>query len=281
MNSTAVVVLIDQNSISKNRVKKILNSPEILENHNIKILEANNRRDIIGILNEYNYNIDLIISEMEIDPSNHFNGISLIKLIKTKRSSIPVVLLTSSCRKATITESLREGAADYILKPFRDIDLKDRLQKYINIESLTESTVLNFNLKNFLDCEIYKAKKGKYPFSLLSLQFDSSAEDESTLPRHSFYTHSELIFREIKGLFWESDIYLKHGFQSHFGYFPFCDEAQTRNVIKKIALHFKKMQEEYPQLKDYTVTCSFATYPANGKKTGDLLKILAGKNMNQ
>lgn len=277
MDNTSNIVLIDQNTIVKSRIKDILTSHEISENHNIKIFEAFSRRDIIRILTTTNYNIDLIISETEID-STSFDGIALIKLIKTKCSRIPVVILTSVSKREVITQYLREGAADYILKPFKDETMKARLLKYINIESLTESTVLSFNLKNFLDSEIYKAKKGKYPFTLLSVHFNSSAEDEATLPRNGFYAYSDLIYQEIKSLFWEADLYIQHGHQSHLGFFPFCNEAHTKTIINKISYQFQELKETEPNLENYRITYTFATYPANGQTSSDLLNILAQKS---
>ncbi|MEL7657151.1 MAG: response regulator [Bacillota bacterium] len=278
MSNTANIVLIDQNAIVKSRIKDIFSSPDISENLDIKIFEAANRREIIRILTETNYNIDLIVSEMEINSNDSFDGINLIKLVKTKRSSIPVVMLTSIGRKEVITRCLREGAADYILKPFKDEYLKERLMKYINLESLTESTVINFNLKNFLDGEIYKAKKGKYPFSLVFIRFHSSAENESALPKDSFYSYADFIYREIKSLFWKADLYIQHGFQSHLGFFPFCDETHTKIIIKKIEEKFEDLKFAEPNIIKYSITHAFVTYPINGKETQELLNFLTVKS---
>ena len=277
MRSTANIVLLDQNSIVKSRIKDIFSSSDISEHHKIVLFEAANRRDFLRIMAQTGCNIDLIISETVIDSKNNFDGISLINLVKSKRSSIPVILLTSDSRKDVITRYLREGAADYILKPFKDEYLKERLLKYINLESLTESTVINFNLKNYLDSEIYKAKKGNYVFSLLSLQFHSSAEDESELSENSFYTYSDLIFQEIKGLFWESDLYIQHGFQSHLGFFPFCDEAHIKVILRKIDKKFDALKDFEPNIGNYCIACAYATYPTDAKKTHGLLKLLDSK----
>lgn len=278
MSNTANIVLIDQNTIVKSRIRDIFASSDISENLDIKIFEASNRREVIRILNETGSNVDLIVSEMEIDTGSSFDGINLIKLVKTKRSSIPVVILTSIGRREVITQCLREGAADYILKPFKDEYLKERLLKYVNLESLTEATIINFNLKNFLDGEIYKAKKGKYPFSLLSVQFHSSAEDESELPKNCFYTYADYIYREIKSLFWEADLYIQHGFQSHLGFFPFCDESHTKLIIKKIDEKFEDLKFSEPSIINYNISHAFATYPANGKETQALLNDLTVKS---
>lgn len=271
MEKTSVVILVEPNTIVKNRIK------DVLSNHGIKIYEALNRQQVLRILLKTSYKVDLIVSEVDIDPFNNFNGINLIKMVKAKSSSIPVVVLTSNSKKEIITSCLREGASDYILKPFNDDNLRERLLKYINIEHLTESTVLTFNLKSFLDSEIYKAKKGCYFFSLMSLHFHSSAENESASP-YSFYNYSELIHTEMKSLFWDSDLYIQHGFQSHLGFFPFCDEPHTKIILNKIEEKFENIKRSEPNLRNYYITHAFATYPTNGRSTAGLLKYLANKS---
>ncbi|HVI43036.1 MAG TPA: response regulator [Anaerovoracaceae bacterium] len=114
MNNSPVVILVDPNIIVKSRIKAILASQDV------KIFEAINRHEVLSILSKSNYNVALVITEIEISTKNSFDGVSLIKLIKKMSSSIPVVVLTSICKKEVITKCLHEGIADYILKPFED-----------------------------------------------------------------------------------------------------------------------------------------------------------------
>lgn len=268
MDNLSVVVLAGHNTLVNNRLKTIF------AEQNIKIYEAYNRRELLRILYQNN-SINLILTEIEIDVKNGFDGINLIRVVKAKRSSIPVVVLTSICKKEVITKCLREGAADYILKPFKDEYLKERLLKYIDIEKLTESTVLHFNLKNFLESEIHKAKKGKYCFSLLKIQFDSVTEEESSIPNHCFYQYAESIYNEIKSLFWESDLYIQQGYQCHLGFFPFCDDRNRIFVIDKIESRFQKYKLMEPNMKDYSITYTFASYPTDGETASELLRNLS------
>ncbi len=268
MDNLPVVVLVGHNTLVNSRLKSIF------ANQNIKIYEAYNRRELLRILYQNN-NVNLILTEIEIDTKNSFDGITLIRQVKAKQSSIPVVVLTSICKKEVITKCLREGAADYILKPFKDDYLKDKLLKYIDIEKLTESTVLHFNLKNFLESEIHKAKKGKYCFTLLKVQFDSGTEEESAIPNPCFYQYAESIYNEMKSLFWESDLYIRHGYQCHLGFFPFCDEKNMILVIDKIESRFRNYKLMEPNMKDYSIAYTFASYPADGETASELLQHLA------
>lgn len=269
MSTVPVVVLVNQNTIIKSRIRNIL------PDQKIKIYEAMNQQEVLRILDANNYKVDLVISDIEIHPDNSFDGISLIQLVKKKRSSIPVIILTSIDKKDVITRCLLEGAADYILKPFEDEYLKEKLLKYINMESLTEQTILKFNLKNFLESEIYKAKKGKTCFSLLLVQFYSSSEDDATSTKYAFYHFAEPLYQQLKSLFWESDLYIQHGFQSHLGFFPFCDQKNTKIIIDKICNKFKEYKDSEPNMSSYTIIHAFVTYPSDGETASELLNQLS------
>ena len=61
------------------------------------------------------------------------DGIELFRKIKgdIKFSHIPVILLTAKSSEENIVEGLKEGAADYITKPFSLAVLKLRIQKVL------------------------------------------------------------------------------------------------------------------------------------------------------
>lgn len=263
------IVLVEPNTIIRERIKSLF------INKDIEILEASNRKEFTRVMSQVNYNVDLVIAETEIDPRNSFDGIGLINLVKSKRSGVPVMMLTSVCRKDVITQYLRAGAADYVLKPFKDEYLEERVLKYTDIENLTEATVLQFNLKEYIESEIYKANKGKYSFSLVTVKFDSKIIVEKETAENSFYTHAEKLFNEMKSLFWKSDIYIQHGYQSHLGIFPFCDDNYTNLIIKKIKSAFLDFKQNQPFFENYKIFCEAATYPIDGGTTSELLSKLA------
>lgn len=133
MNDVPVVVLVGHNTLVNSRFK------DIFADQNISIYEAYNSRELLRILFQNN-NVDLIVTEIGI--KNSFDGIDLIRQVKAKRSSIPVVVLTSVCKKEVITRCLHEGATDYILKPFDDDYLKGKLLKYIDTDLFKEEQAL-------------------------------------------------------------------------------------------------------------------------------------------
>lgn len=266
MNNLPVIIFVGHNSVVKNRIHLIFSDREI------KFLDVKNHRELQRALSEHKNQINLIISDLEIDNSNDFNGLNLIKYIKTKGIRCPIIILSSESKKNIITKCLLIGATEYILKPFKDDYLKEKLIKYIDVESLNKLTTLNFNLDDFLSSEIYKAKKGKYSFTLLTVKFNASFDDEKN--QYNFLNYSEKIYQAIKELFWEADLYIQHGFQSHLGFFPFCSDNSVKIITKKIISCVDNLTLAEPVINNYSFTQKFSTYPVDGETVAELLNKL-------
>jgi two-component system response regulator FlrC len=132
MDSMPVIVLVGQNTLVSSRIKNIF------ADQNMKICEADSRRELSRILSQ-NHNIDLILTEIGVDTENGFNGIKLIQQVKAQKGGTPVVMLSSIGKKEVITRCLREGAVGYILKPFQDEYLKEKVLKLIETEKPFQS----------------------------------------------------------------------------------------------------------------------------------------------
>lgn len=270
MESLPVVVLVDSNSVVKERIRKILIDQDIA------IYEAFSRQDLLSIMEENNNQINLIVTDIEIDTERSFDGISLIQMVKSKSDTIPVVVVTSESRKDVITRYLREGTADYILKPFEDNYLKEKLLRHINVESLTEFTVLKFSLKNYLEHEIYKAQKGGYSFTLIKISFQLNAQVSEA--NNEFYRHAKAVYREIKTLFWDSDLYIQHGYHSHLGFFPFCNHENSKIISDKIIRKYEEFKLSDPEMQNYDIFQTYSTYPIDGDTPADLLEALEARH---
>ncbi len=270
MESLPVVVLVDSNVVVKDRIRKIL------ADQDVAIYEAFNRGELLKILKENKYQVDLIVTDIEIDTDRSFDGLSLIKLVQSKSDTIPVMVLTSESKKEVITKYLRQGTADYVLKPFEDNYLKEKILKHLSIESLTEFTVLKFSLKNYLDHEIYKAQKGHYSFTLLKISFQLNKQ--ATEASNEFYKHAKAVYWEIKSLFWDSDLYIQHGYHSHLGFFPFCTRENSKIISDKIIRKYEEFKASDPEMQNYDIIQTASTYPVDGETTAELLEALEAKN---
>lgn len=94
------------------------------------VLEAENGKQALEILSSKN--VSLIISDVQMP---EMDGHELLKEAKARHPDIPFVLVTAYASVPQAVEAIREGAADYIIKPFDAqilIEVVERLLPKIN-----------------------------------------------------------------------------------------------------------------------------------------------------
>lgn len=85
---------------------------------------------------------DLILLDLGLPDMDGFEVLSWIRLF----SNVPVVILTAQRDKEQILRALQSGANDYIVKPFKQIDLMLHIQKAMRsgrIHGITQKVKLN------------------------------------------------------------------------------------------------------------------------------------------
>ncbi|MDR3013599.1 MAG: response regulator [Chitinispirillales bacterium] len=77
---------------------------------------------------------DLILLDIDMPV---VNGYETIKLLKTdpRYKSIPVIFLTSKTSKEHVVKAMNLGAAGYVIKPFSDSELTERIEHQINLQA--------------------------------------------------------------------------------------------------------------------------------------------------
>lgn len=71
---------------------------------------------------------DLVISDLRMAP---MDGLTLFKEIKTLQPALPVILLTAYASVETAIEALKNGAFDYLSKPFKVDEMLDTVKRAI------------------------------------------------------------------------------------------------------------------------------------------------------
>lgn len=271
MSKTPVIALVDPNIMVKTRIH------EFLAGENVEIVEIASPMALLSFMAERDYKINLIVTDIEIENNAGFNGVDILSLIRSKSSNIPIMILSSISKKETITRTILSGATEYILKPFEDDFLKKKIIKYLDLEILHEESVLRFNLADYLNSEIYKASKGRYSFTLLRVDF-VLANVNNINKENSFYRHADSLYSAIKTLFWDGDLYIPYGFQSHLGFFPFSDNVSVLTVKEKIDKKYAAYVAAHPDISTYKLNHTCCCYPDDGYTSADLLKIVAEKS---
>ena len=60
------------------------------------------------------------------------SGLELQKELNRRESMLPIILITGHCDVPMAVQAIREGALDFIQKPFRDQELLDRVNQALN-----------------------------------------------------------------------------------------------------------------------------------------------------
>ncbi len=74
---------------------------------------------------------DLILLDIRMPIKDGIQTLREIRAMED-RSDIPVIMLTGVEDSQSVLESAKLGICDYILKPFHDDDLRNRIQRALN-----------------------------------------------------------------------------------------------------------------------------------------------------
>ncbi len=118
------VLIVDDSLLIRKMEKKVFSSK------GVDTVEASDGNQAYDALEKQYQEIGLVITDLNMPG---MNGYELLKAIKNEIhfQDIPVVIATTESGKAIVNQSLMEGAADFIIKPFKTQDLLKLLQKYI------------------------------------------------------------------------------------------------------------------------------------------------------
>jgi DNA-binding NtrC family response regulator len=94
----------------------------------LKILDSND-----------NYNIEVVFLDVRMPG---IGGIEVLKKIKQRTRNLPVIVMTAFSDSDNAIEAMKEGAFDYLIKPFNNGQLKDVIEKAITSARLQHEALL-------------------------------------------------------------------------------------------------------------------------------------------
>ena len=135
------ILVVDDEQIIRESLSFILKK----ETYNVE--EAANGKDALA-KHEANP-FDIIITDIEMP---EMKGVDLLKQIRQRTPQTLVIIITAFGSVETAVLALREGAADYILKPINFDDLLYRVKKLCDYHALTiENSLLRQELQRTYD----------------------------------------------------------------------------------------------------------------------------------
>ncbi|RKY87309.1 hypothetical protein DRQ09_04690 [candidate division KSB1 bacterium] len=91
-----------------------------------EVIQASNGIEALNLIK--NYKIDLILLDYRMDG---MNGLEVLKEINKIENDLKVIMVTVEQDKEKIIETMREGAYDYILKPFTEEEILFSIERAI------------------------------------------------------------------------------------------------------------------------------------------------------
>ncbi len=229
-----------------------------------------------GIMNIYKDLIgDLDMILIDVDELKD-KGIDLLKRMRSMDRNIPIFVLTSNSKKSFFIETMLSGATEYILKPFKDELIVNKLNSYLTTSDEVSSVeIISFDISNYLKGEIRKAEKGNFSLSLMFATFHRTDED-ILAEKHNQKVYNA-VHNGLKTLFWDTDIFIRFGLNYYVGVFPFCTMGNTEIIKRKVEDKFEEIKRSIPQLIEYSFTTAFITFPDEIKESESLLDELINK----
>ena len=145
---------------------------------------------------------DLLITDLRLPDRD---GMSVIRALRRTQPELPMILMTSYSSLETAIEALRNGAVDYIIKPFSNDALLFAVERALNERRMRrENTLLKRSLKKaYTSNQIIGASPGiKRVFELIE---KVAASDANVLIQGESGTGKELVAQAIHYLSHRAD----------------------------------------------------------------------------
>ncbi len=119
-------ILVVDDELKMRRVLQIA-----LEDEGYSVEEAKNGKEAVQKLSETPFH--MVIADMKMPV---MDGMELLEKIKEINEKLPVIIMTAYGTVQTAVEAMKQGACDYILKPFDVEEMKLIVARAVNVEQL-------------------------------------------------------------------------------------------------------------------------------------------------
>lgn len=136
---TKSILLVDDHKTFRDSLAKVLNG------EGYRVFAATDGEEALDILRQEH--INLILSDLKMPK---MDGVELLRVAKTLHPEVEVILITGFGTVDTAVTAMKDGAFDYIQKPFKPRDIIKLVRKALEKQSLVlENRILQERIKEF------------------------------------------------------------------------------------------------------------------------------------
>lgn len=118
----AKVIICDDSAFMRMMLKKIL-----IDNGHEVVAEAGDGKQAVQFYRQFHP--DLMTMDITMPK---MNGIEAVKIIHEENPLVRIVMVTAIGQRTVITEALKAGASDFIVKPFDSDQVMETIAKVLN-----------------------------------------------------------------------------------------------------------------------------------------------------
>ena len=106
----------------------------LLRRAGYRVLEARDGAEALGVLDDAA--VHAVVTDLKMP---RMNGLELLEATRRRRGSLPVILLTAYGTIGSAVEALKQGAFDYLTKPFDPDEVQQVVEKAVRTSELQQS----------------------------------------------------------------------------------------------------------------------------------------------
>lgn len=120
---SAKVLLVDDSGVMRKIILRALNAMGVTD-----VTEAADGVEAMALFQEESFS--LVLSDWNMP---NMNGLELLQAIRATGSTIPLIMITTESEQGRVLQAIQAGASNYLVKPFDQDMLMDKLQKYVAV----------------------------------------------------------------------------------------------------------------------------------------------------
>ncbi|MEW6050057.1 MAG: response regulator [Candidatus Zixiibacteriota bacterium] len=120
------ILVVDDEAIVLSLVR------DALEDENYSIETASSAQDALALLDRGSF--DLLITDIRMP---HMDGIEMVRQVRERHPDIAVIFMTGYANLSSAKNAIKQGAFDYIMKPFELVEIRQAVRNALKLRSET------------------------------------------------------------------------------------------------------------------------------------------------